>query len=121
MSLVRLPRQIRILRPLNISISISGNYYSSSYGYVKVNGTTYTSNKSLSFTVPPDSNPEIVVYCGTSYGPARNNCFITLDGVTVLSGTGSYTFTANKSYTITLTRSGSSSSTRYWTAAIVSS
>ncbi len=125
MSLVRLPRKIEIKHPLNITVTISGNYYSTSYGYVTVNNTKYTSNQSLSYTIPPDTAPSITVYCYASNTSYRTRCFITLNGTTVATGTSSsaasYTFTPDKSYTITLTREGTSSSRQYWTAAIVSS
>lgn len=124
MSLVRLPRKIEIKQPLIIIVTISGNYYSSSYGYVTVNNTKYTSNQSLSYTIPPDTAPSITVYCYASGTNYRANCRVTLDGTTVAQGTSSsaasYTFTPDKSYTITLTRTGTTSSRQYWTAAIVS-
>ena len=115
MSLVRMPREIKIT-PAEITIKISGNYYSSSYGYVQVGTTKYTSNQTLTLN-PPVSITVYVSAQGSSY---RSNCQVTLDGVVVQSGYGGYSFTANKSYTITLTRTGSTSSTRYWRAAIVS-
>ena len=127
MSDCRLPREIKYTPDVRfINISISANYYSSSYGYVQVDNTTYTSNQSLLYTIPPDTAPSITVYCYASGSSYRPNCKVTLDGVTVAQGTSSsaamYTFTPTpgKSYTITLTRSGTTSSRRYWTAAIVS-
>ena len=43
MSDCRLPREIKYTPDVRfINISISANYYSSSYGYVQVDNTTYT-------------------------------------------------------------------------------
>lgn len=119
MSDCRLPREIKIT-PNEITIKITGNYYSSSYGYVIVGGTTYTSNQTLTITPPQ----QITVYCSASGSTYRQLCEILFDNVTVAQGTSSsaasYTFTADKSYTITITRAGTMSSRRYWTATIVS-
>ena len=121
MSQVKKPREIKISQR-TFTITITGNYSSSSYGYVKVGSATYSSNQTLTFTVPPNTYPTIEVMCSTasSTESVQNSCKIYLDGVLVQDGKGSYTFTAYRSYNITLTRTGSTTSTRYWTADIVS-
>lgn len=118
MSDCKLPK--KIVKSKTITVTITGNYYSTSYGYVQIGSTKYTSNQSLSYTIPPATAPSITVYCwGT--GSAASHADIRVNGNIVSQATSSvpatYTFIPNGDCTITLTR-GSSGGRQYWRATI---
>ena len=83
--------------PSEYAVTISG---ANSYGYVTVDGTNYTSNK----TVTVSAGKTISV---TVNGATSSYSSVTLNGTTVKSGNGTYEHTVNANCTITFTRNGS--------------
>lgn len=90
------------------TVALTGAF-SSSYGYVTIGGTKYYS--SGSHAVPIGSQIGITV-------DGSSSCEITLNGVAVKSGTGTYNYTVNTDCSIAFTKHHSIWSGDYYTAAI---
>ena len=97
------------------TVTLSGTF-DSSYGYVMIGGTKYTS--AGSYTVPMGEQVHITV--SSSSSSQRSNCQVTLDGRTVMDGSGTYDYTVGFSdCTIHFNQSRTSSwASYYWTADI---
>lgn len=93
---------------ITVTVNLTGSF-SSSYGYVTIGGTKYYS--SGSHAVPIGSQIGITV-------DGSSSCEITLNGVAVKSGTGTYNYTVNTDCSIAFTKHHSIWSGDYYTAAI---
>ena len=88
-----------------VDVALSGDFHSS-YGYVTIDGTKYTS----AHTVTVAKGTSVTVHCGGSSSTAQKYATIKLNGTTVAQGTTSaaaeYTFavTDNCSIVITLAK-----------------
>lgn len=82
-----------------ISASISGNL-SSSYGYVKINGTTYSSET----VVPVYAGQSVTVYVSSGSGAAKSGCKILFNRTIVQTGEGEYVFTPDEDVSISFAR-----------------
>lgn len=85
-----------------VNVALSGDFHSS-YGYVTIDGTKYTSAQ----TVTVAKGTSVTVYCGASNSANRTKCKITLNGTTVAQGTSSagaeFTFAVTDNCSITIT------------------
>lgn len=97
-----------------VDVALSGTF-DSTYGYVTIDGTKYTSAQTLTVA----KGTSVTVYCSSSQSSYFTKCEITLNGTTVAKGTkGSppeYTFAATDNCTIVLSKT---SWYNYFTAAI---
>lgn len=97
-----------------VDVALSGTF-SSSYGYVTIDGTQYTSAK----TVTVAKGTIVTVYCWSLMN--KQKAKITLNGTTVAQGTSDaaaeYTFAVTDNCTITVKKFGTASTT-YYTADI---
>lgn len=82
----------------NVTVSITGSYFDSTYGYVTINGTKYTSATSVEVS----KGAEIAVCVGSNNTTAGTNCYIVKNGETVQSGQGTHTFTADGNVSIAM-------------------
>lgn len=89
---------------IGLELAISGDF-STSYAYVTIAGTQYTSAQTLTLS-PGD---EVSVYVGN-----KTQCKVTLNGTVVQDGAGTYTFGISAPTQIVITRE----TTRQYTAAI---
>ena len=117
----RLPRTKKIqVTPETVTLALTGTFHSS-YAYVTVSGTKYTSTQVL--TLEPGT--EMTVFCSATGSSYRSRAYITLNGATVQSGSGSYTFSLSASTQIAMALesadSGSSTSVVGVVAAITTS
>lgn len=81
-----------------LTLTVSGSF-NSTYGYVKVGETTYTSAQTVSVA----AGTEVTVYVGGRSSSARKNCYISLNGEKVLSGAaGDYTFAMTRSTSVVM-------------------
>ena len=98
-----------------VNVALSGTF-DSSYGYVMIDGTKYTSAQ----TVTVAKGTSVTVYCGSSSPPLLAKSTITLNGTTVAQGTSSagaeYTFAVTDSCDVALERKTQNG--RYYTADI---
>jgi hypothetical protein len=67
------------------TVKITGSPHSS-YGYVTINGTKYTSDRTYTYT----SKPTISVYVSATTSSDRSRCSVSLNGERVKTGYGSY-------------------------------
>ena len=97
-------------------VALSGTF-DSTYGYVTIGGTKYTSAQTLKVA----KGTSVTVYCGANYYSIQNNSIITLNGTTVAQGTtdaaAEYTFAVTDNCSIVITKM-ISGKTLYYTAAI---
>lgn len=100
----RLPKKIGTpgggTTPSTVAVTIAGSP-NSSYGYVTIDGTNYSSAQTLEVEIGTS-----IVVTATGSNPNNNSsyCSITLNGATVAAGTregATYTLTAESSATIT--------------------
>ena len=86
-----------------VDVVLSGPF-DSTYGYVTIDGTKYTSAQTLTVA----KGTSVTVHCGTEYVFYQNNAKITLNGTTVAQGTISaaaeYTFSVTSNCTIAFIR-----------------
>lgn len=98
-----------------VDVALSGNF-NSSYGYVTIDGTKYTSAQ----TITVAKGTSVTVYCGSSSSKLQVKSTITLNGTTVAQGTFStgaeYTFAVTDSCGVALERKSQNGT--YYTAAI---
>lgn len=98
-------------------VVLSGDF-SSSYGYVTIDGTKYTSAK----TVTVAKGTSVTVYCKASSSLGKKQCKITLNGTTVARGTSDagaeYTFAVTSNCRIVISLKDYQEETLYRTAAI---
>ena len=84
-----------------VDVALSGTF-SSSYGYVTIDGTKYTSAQTLTVV----KGTSVTVYCGSLL--FQQNSIITLNGTTVAQGTADaaaeYTFSVTDSCSIVLSK-----------------
>lgn len=78
-----------------ISASISGKL-SSSHGYVKINGTTY----SAATVVPVYAGQSVTVHVSSGSGAAKSGCEILFNRTIVQTGEGEYVFTPDEDVSI---------------------
>ena len=98
----RLPRVISIT-PASITVNISGKL-SSQHAYATVGGTTYKVETTLQDV---SKGTQASVYVGAMASDLRDSCYVKLNGETVQSGYGTYSFVISHSMTITFGSSGS--------------
>lgn len=100
---------------MTVDVVLSGTF-DSSYGYVTIDGTKYTSAQTLKVA----KGTSVTVYCGGSSSTLLVKSTITLNGTTVAQGTSSagaeYTFAVTDSCGVALERKTQNG--RYYTAAI---
>lgn len=89
------------------TVELSGTF-SSSNGYVTIDGTKYTS----SGTYSAKKGDVVSIYVSGS-SSQRQNCYVELNGETVKSGYGEYNHTVTKDCIITMTRNGSTYNNYY--------
>ena len=110
----RIPRMQTMISTVDVALS---GTFDSSYGYVTIDGTKYTSAQTLKVA----KGTSVTVRCSSNMASDRWNAKITLNGTTVAQGASTeaaeYTFAATDNCTITVTKAGTSQS-RYYTAAI---
>ena len=98
---------------MTVDVALSGDFLSS-YGYVTIDGTKYTSAQTLTVA----KGTSVTVHCGGSPITYQKNSYINLNGTTVAQGTTSaaaeYTFAVTSNCTIVLTNK----SNRYFIASI---
>ena len=98
-----------------VDVALSGTF-DSSYGYVMIDGTKYTSEQTLTVA----KGTSVTVYCGSVESVLQKKSIITLNGTTVAQGTSSagaeYTFAVTDSCDVALERKTQNG--RYYTAAI---
>ena len=96
---------------MTVDVVLSGTF-DSSYGYVTIDGTKYTSVQ----TVTVAKGTSVTVYCDAMFSAFYEDTKITLNGTTVAQGTtdatAEYTFAVTDNCTIVITGSN------YFTAAI---
>ena len=113
----RLPRTKKIqVTPETVTLALTGTFHSS-YAYVTVSGTKYTSTQVL--TLEPGT--EMSVFCSATGSSYRSRAYITLNGTTVKSGSSSgasYTMVITSPTTVEITRARASGSYYYYYAAI---
>lgn len=84
-----------------VNVALSGDFHSS-YGYVTIDGTKYTSAQTLKVA----KGTSVTVYCSSS--GRKSKCEITLNGTTVAKGSNAYpaeyTFAATDNCTIVLSK-----------------
>lgn len=82
-----------------------GGTFDSSYGYVTIDGTKYTSAQTLKVA----KGTSVTVHCGAGRKDAQTQAYINLNGTRVAKGTTSaaaeYTFAATDNCTIVLSKS----------------
>lgn len=101
------------LGPETVQITITlGSSYSATYAYVEIDGVKYTAAATVD--VPIGTEIKATVSAGSS-GIAN----VKLNGENVLLFSGTYTYVAERSTTITMSRTGSSSKTYAGVIAIV--
>jgi hypothetical protein len=83
--------------------------------YAIVEGTTYISAAELELA----PGTEVIICVGYVQYEAMENCYVSLNGMTVSSGPGSYTYTVEKSCNIVFKKQGTSS--MYYCAEITTS
>ena len=98
-----------------VDVALSGTF-NSTYGYVTIDGTKYTSAQTLTVA----KGTSVTVYCGSSSSRLRVKSTITLNGTTVAQGTSSagaeYTFAVTDSCGVALERKSQNGT--YYTASI---
>ena len=98
-----------------VDVALSGTF-DSSYGYVTIDGTKYTSEQTLTVA----KGTSVTVYCGSVESVLQKKSIITLNGTTVAQGTSSaeaeYTFAATNNCSIVMTETGS---TRFYYSAAI--
>ena len=98
-----------------VNVALSGTF-NSSYGYVTIDGTKYTSAQTLTVA----KGTSVTVYCGSNNSSIQKNSIIKLNGTTVAQGTSSaaaeYTFTVTDNCTVVLSKK--TAIFDYYTAAI---
>ena len=96
-----------------VDVALSGDFHST-YGYVTIDGTKYTSAQ----TVTVAKGTSVTVLCAARMPANLKNCKITLNGTTVAQGgkesLAEYTFAIADNCTIVLTNK----SDRYYIASI---
>ena len=99
-----------------VDVALSGDFHSS-YGYVTIDGTHYTSAQTLKVA----KGTSVTVYCGSSKSEVMQFCAITLNGTTVAHGAigspAEYTFAVTDNCSIVLSRTSMGFGS-YYTAAI---
>lgn len=106
--------------PAKVTLTLSG-YMTSSYSYVKVDGTAYSSTQTLEL----DVGTEVTVTCTAYLSSNRSKCTIKLNGSQVAKGTSSspamhtFTLTGNADVVFTRSSSGSSSTSYYYYSAAI--
>lgn len=83
--------------PSEYAVTLSGSF-NSSYGYVTINGTKYTSAQTVAVT----AGTEISIYVAAQYSYMDDFAKVTLNGTTVQSGSGTYAHTVNSNCTISM-------------------
>lgn len=108
----RLPKKQTMISTVDVALS---GTFDSSYGYVTIDGTKYTSEQ----TVAVAKGTSVTVYCGGTIA-SKELCKITLNGTTVAQGTTSaaaeYTFAVTDNCTVVLSKN--TIVLYYYTAAI---
>lgn len=98
----RLPKKQTMIS--TVDVVLSGDFHSS-YGYVTIDGTKYTSAQTLTVA----KGTSVTVFCASKMPANLKNCKITLNGTTVAQGgkesPTEYTFTATDNCTIVITGS----------------
>lgn len=89
-------------QPSELSVTLSGTF-DPDYGYVTINGTTYTSAQTINFS----GATEVSVFCGCDRAGYQTRSKITLNGTEVAQGTyydgAYYSFAVTGRCTIKLT------------------
>ena len=99
----RSPRWFTGIKPNGATITIKlGTPYSATYAYVTIDGVKYTDAATV---VVPYGTEVLATVAKASSGMAS----ISLDGTNVKTDQGTYTYVADKSATITMSREGTSS------------
>lgn len=84
-----------------VNVALSG-VFDSSYGYVTIDGTKYTSAQTLKVA----KGTSVTVYCWSDRSSTKSRATITLNGTTVAKGTNSaaaeYTFAVTDNCSIVL-------------------
>lgn len=117
----RVPRKKTVvIAPTTVELTLSG-IMNSSYGYVVIDGTTYSAAQTLTL----DAGIEVTVVCSAGRPANRQSCEINKDGESVatpsLESGATYTFVLSTDTTINFTRGGVGSTTYYWSANITAS
>lgn len=88
-----------------VDVALSGTF-DSSYGYVTIDGTKYTSEQTLKVA----KGTSVTVHCWSMHSSFKPKATITLNGTTVAQGTTSaaaeYTFAVTDNCSITITVGG---------------
>lgn len=87
--------------PFTVVLTEEGNGFNSSYAYATVDGTKYTDPATLELAY--GSIVDVFVSARSSY---QAQCYVTLDGETVQSGAGTYSYKVTRNATLTFNRSG---------------
>ena len=107
----RLPRVITEpnITPENIIVTLTGTFHSS-MGYVKIDGTTYTSSQVLTINYGTEISVHVNKVSGSS-----GSSYVKLNGTTVQTGAGTYSFIpTSANVTITMGKSGDSQRPAYY-------
>lgn len=115
----RVPRKKAVvIAPTTVELTLSGNM-NSSYGYVVIDGTTYSAVQTLTL----DVGTEVTVVCSAGKPGNRHHCEINKDGESVAEPSSesgaTYTFVLSTDTTISFMRGGVGSTTYYWSANII--
>ena len=100
----RSPRWIKPIQYEKYTITLSGTF-SDKAGYAEIGGKVYD------FAIVQQFRKGTVlkVYVTGSTTSRKERCYVTLNGETVLTGEGTYTFLLAADTTITITKNGSTS------------
>lgn len=88
--------------PFTVVLTEDGSGFNSSYAYATVDGTKYTDAATLELAY----GSIVEVYVSGRKAEAKALCYVTLDGETVQSGAGTYSYRVTRNATLTFGKNG---------------